>query len=255
MKIIIKNPNDKFLLVCIPGGPGMGPKSFERLADILNINVALYDPTTIFIHSFQGHVDDLIKNLPKDYQIILCGHSFGGLIATRTYLKIPTEVTGLICLSVPFSNDAFKSLGDSFAKHMTPELEKAGAEFEKNPTNQNMVEWFCNYDELFFHKNNIANGNAMMRADTSSAKNFLEARDDNDHLEDMLGKLKKSSLPKLYINGKEDKLIIPSVASKEAQDGGFSYAEIPNAGHFVHFDNASDCAKEIAQFVFNIGGK
>jgi len=58
----------------------------------------------------------------------------------------------------------------------------------------------------------------------------------------MLSTLKQDATKKLFIAGKQDKMLPESVLKKDADLGGFNFVSVNNASHFVTFDQPESVA-------------
>lgn len=253
----VKNSNQIKNLVLIPGGPGLGPISFDQLVENLkDINVYYYYPTGTLgdfsseqNFSYQSQLSELKTEISKLGNTIVLGHSFGGILATELALNSPELIDGLICIAAPFSKDSFDMASLAFSKVQSSESEKINIHFKENPTDENYKNWFSFYADLYFTKSNIEAGKKMILADSASIKSFLAARAESSKKEHLLTNINASKTRRLYLAGLEDKLLPTSVLEKDAKGGGFKYLTVKNAGHFVHFDQPKEVAELISTFI------
>ena len=78
-----------------------------------------------------------------------------------------------------------------------------------------------------------------------SSRFFKDNRSDVLDKEAMLSSLSQTSGTKLFISGKEDKLLPVSVLENDSQVGKFDFHQIENASHFVTIDQPLMVAKII----------
>ncbi|MDZ4660142.1 MAG: alpha/beta hydrolase [Pseudomonadota bacterium] len=250
-------------LVLIPGGPGLSGETMRSL-NILekDFEVTYFDPPGTGgrkeprLNDYKGILEDLtqmLNGLKGD--IILCGHSFGGIVGAELFLKEKFRVTALICLSTPFSSDAFKSVSTQYTKFQTPELAETSQVFDAQPDNETFRKWLASYGDLYFSIANHARGRTLILNDNVSAAAFLNTKVDATAAEPLLASLKVDKRPKLFINGADDKLILPKIAKHESMLGGFSYFEVPNASHFVQFEQPNEITSKIINFLKGEGEK
>ncbi|HLE12958.1 MAG: hypothetical protein A2504_12990 [Bdellovibrionales bacterium RIFOXYD12_FULL_39_22] len=260
-KAELKSPN----LVFIPGGPGLGPNSFDLLSEkIVGVNVFYFYPTgtileesggrTPSVLSYDVQLADLVNEIKKIKAPILCGHSFGGIIATDLAVKSPELISGLICIASPFSKNSFDEVSKNFMAIQNEESETINNLFEKNPTNDLYKKWFAHYAELYFSHKNIKNGKKLLLNDSSCVKAYLDATEEASQKESLLAEIKSSSVRRIFIAGEEDRLLPPNVLEKDAASGDYKFISIEYAGHFAHFDQPDMVSEVIINFILT-GGK
>ncbi len=253
----VKKSNQLKNLVLIPGGPGLGPISFDLLVENLkDINVYYYYPTgTLGEYSsehdfcYQSQLSELKTEINKLGNTFVLGHSFGGILATELSINSPELVDGLICIAAPFLKDSFNMASLAFSEVQSTASEKVNIYFRENPTDDNYKTWFSFYADLYFTKSNAEAGKKMILADSACIKSFLAARSESSKKEHLLTNINASKTRRLYLAGLEDKLLPTSVLEKDAKKGGFKYLTVKNAGHFVHFDQPKEVAEMISTFI------
>ena len=120
-----KMNNDNFNnILLIPGGPGLSSstlKVFDKLSD--NFNLHYFDTQGTGETSFNPNldIDDIMKAIAEKTShlenLIVLGHSFGGLIAAQL-VNLP-NVIEIVCIATPLSEDAFSKVGENYQKNMT----------------------------------------------------------------------------------------------------------------------------------------
>lgn len=246
------------LLVMVPGGPGLRTDSLAELLPYLKQHDLMC----------ADQVDDggklnydrlllqLESSLPPDREVVLCGHSFGGILAGSLALK-NKKVKALICMASPFSKRAWESVGDQYNQNLTPNLASAGKLFESEPSDRNFRNWIANYGVLYFAQANVTRGKAMLLNCKTILKAFEDCGAEASQKEGVLLELKTACIPKLFIAGEVDQLVTVATAESEAEAGGFEFVRIENAGHFMTFDEPVETANAINSFLtanFNYQG-
>ena len=238
-------------LVFLPGGPGLSSATLSSLM-ILSRSFNLYFVDSVQTESYTDDVSyeglfsstaELLEEIKDEY--ILCGHSFGGILATDLIVTKAAQAKGLICIASPFSSESFSAVNSQYGFHKTPELEAAETEFLTFPSNKTFQNWLASYGRLYFKEENIEAGAKMLRNDKSSFEIFLSARDGASFNADLLPMIKTLDMSKLFIAGQSDELFPESFAQRDAKHGGFKFHSIQGAGHFVAFDAPIDTAKVI----------
>jgi pimeloyl-ACP methyl ester carboxylesterase len=245
-------------LVLIPGGPGLGPVSFEPLASFIkNINVFFYYPTGTYgdqakkLLSYEEQIEELNIEVEKLENVYLCGHSFGGIQAVDLALRISPKIKGIICIASPFSSEAFKEVEVNGSKSKTLDQIKMDDVFMNDPSDENYKRWFASYSHLYFSLSNVENGRNMLLEDSVNTKNYLGARNEANLKEHLLKDIQKTSIKRIFISGNEDRLLPVEILRGDSLLGGFVFKVIEDAGHFVHFDQAENTSALIEEFVIN----
>jgi pimeloyl-ACP methyl ester carboxylesterase len=259
----IKSPLKKHTIVALPGGPGLGADTLAGLEELANsFNVFLVDPPGTGGKKLveRPTYDDLLyENWLEVCSVqgskILVGHSFGGIQAVDIFLKDPTQFSAIILVAAPFSPETFAGMDKQYQKLITPGLKASEDNFYKNPTDENYANWFSKYCSLCFIDSNIDRGARLFRSDNISGESFMGASDEMTKRYDELVKMKNYEVPKLFISGEKDLLVLPELSKKDAEAGGFKFEIIDNAGHFVFFDQPLKVHDSITQFInSSLGG-
>lgn len=258
---LIRQSHSKTNIVFVPGGPGLGPISFIPVSEFIDsANIYYYYPSGTDEKemgdqdfSYSAQLKELESEIKKINNPIIVGHSFGGIIATDLAIQSPNLIQSLICIATPFSKKVFEAASDVFSKVQYPESSTVNEKFENDPTNENYKEWFSFYGDLYFAKANVNSGKKMILEDSACAKSYLSARNESATKESLLSAIKKVQIDKLFILGKEDKLLPPALLIKDAEAGDFRNKTIEDAGHFVHFDQPKKVANVINEFIKEMG--
>ncbi len=247
-------------LVLLPGGPGLGAKSFYAMEDDLTkFNLHYYFPPGViekYDHDFMPDYEYLIKDLEdklKDFEnLYLCGHSFGGIQIVDLLLRGNLKPLGVVLIAAPFTK---KSLADGnviFRSHKNASQITMDELFNKEPTDDNYRKWFTSYVEFYFPKDKLENGKKVFAEELYGAKNYFGAYPGLKQQEFELhyDQLKQISIPKLFIAGSEDFLFRSHMLREAAINSGFEFIELNNIGHFVQCDDPQNTAKLINNFIF-----
>lgn len=240
------------IIVGIPGGPCFSSKTMEGLAELCNrVPVFLLDPpgtgTAIGLdrsdtyESVLSDIEEAILSLRA--QVILVGHSFGGIqaidIASRNCLKL----AGLVCIASPISLDILKISDEVSVKFETRELIEASKAFQNNPSKQTFLDWNLQYNEMYFSKSKIESGNELIRKDRMSFEQFLQIGKPYGLDDQFPNKIRSIKCKKLFLAGELDRMFPVQDLVNEAKKVEFDCRIIKGAGHFVPFEEpAQTCA-------------
>ncbi len=167
----------------------------------------------------------------------ILGHSFGGFFAADVMLR--ESLNGLVCIATPFTEAALSSAGENYAAYMTPELAEAEQIWSQDQDDKSLALWLSAYGVLYFTN---LKGKELLLKDKTSASFFKDNRADASNMEALLESLNRIERPKVFICGKEDKLLPHEVLEKDAQLGKFEIFKVENASHFVTFDQPESVA-------------
>jgi pimeloyl-ACP methyl ester carboxylesterase len=103
-------------------------------------------------------------------------------------------------------------------------------------------QWPCGYLPMVFCILQTPKGKELLLKDKTSASFFKDNRADASNMEALLESLNRIERPKVFICGKEDKLLPHEVLEKDAQLGKFEIFKVENASHFVTFDQPESVA-------------
>lgn len=199
------------------GSVYLGPKTFSELS------------TALF---------EIIKN--ESGEKFILGHSYGGFFASEMMLR--KAVSGLICISTPFSKDALLTANNNYTANMTSELSEAEVYWSENQDDKSFAKWLSEYGVLYFRN---TKGKDILLVDKVSSSFFKDNRADVLDKESMLVSLGKIEGKKIFICGKDDRLLPSTILKGDAQLGKFDFFEIENASHFVTIDQPESIASLI----------
>ena len=239
-------------LVLIPGGPGLSSltlRSMNILSRSCNLFYVDFPGTNsnpyFKNNSFEALSEALAFEIKKlNSPVYVLGHSFGGFFAADIAAKI--KLDGVICVSTPFSENSLVIAEKNYSAKRTVALIDAEKEWEKTQDDNSFAKWLSEYGELYFTKET---GKYLLMNDKVSAKFFLSNRSDANEKESMLKLLKENEVSKLFIEGKQDKMLTETILREDASKGGFNFISVNNASHFVTFDQAESVACLIEDFM------
>lgn len=234
------------LLVFIPGGPGLSSNTLRSLEilkrsfDLLFVDppgtggAGKYSQIATFDQVAQSISDEISR---WKRSVVLIGHSFGGLLALEIAAQKILQVVGVVPIATPFLPNAFEHLGAVWEKNQTVELESLGESWDKRQDDESFRKWNTAYRRLYFNENKVDKGAEMLAKDLVSAKLFLDIRGEAVRDPNMLDDIAvQADLKRLLIAGGDDIMVAPFVLATMAQRGRFDFVTVPNAGHFVGFD-------------------
>jgi len=235
-------------LFAIAGGPGLSSntlrdldllkRSFELVyVDIQGTNGSAYTGKKTYLDIASSLADVVSKESGIKFAL---GHSFGGFLASE--LLIRGLVSGLVCISTPFTRGSLAAANDNYNLYKTVALTEAENEWSKNQDDSSFAKWLSEYGLLYFKS---LRGREIILNDKVSSSFFKDNRSDVLDKEAMLSSLSRISGTKIFISGKEDKLLPVSVLENDSQFGKFDFHQIENASHFVTIDQPLMVAKII----------
>lgn len=239
-------------LVLISGGPGLSSLTLRSM-DILSrsFNLLYVDFPGLNDNPYRGDLtfDELSQALQSELQRIngpmyILGHSYGGFFAADLSLKM--NVDGIICVATPFSEKSILAASENYEANKTHDLQRAEQTWEELQDDKSFAVWVSEYGQLYFTK---PEGKFIILNDKVSAKFYLANGPDVLQMESMIPLLKQNKTRKLFIAGKQDKMLPELVLREDAERSGFDIFEsVNNASHFVTFDQAEVVARLVEKF-------
>lgn len=235
-------------LFIISGGPGLSSntlrdldilkRSFDLMyVDIQGTNGSAYIGKKSFAEIASALADVVVNESGEKFSL---GHSFGGFLAAELFIR--EVVSGLVCISTPFTKEALSAANDNYNLNKTSALSEAEIGWSKNQDDASFSKWLSEYGELYFK---TPKGKDILQNDKVSANFFKDNRSDVLDKEFMLGLLAQFGNKKVFIAGSDDKLLPVSILENDSQIGKFDFNQIEDASHFVTIDQPVMVAKII----------
>lgn len=229
----------------IAGGPGLSSltlrdldllnRSFELIyVDLQGTNGSEYKGKKSFLELSSAIADTVKGETGIKFAL---GHSFGGFFAAELLLR--EAVSGLVCISTPFSKTALSFANDNYAANKTHALAEAESAWSQRQDDASFAKWLSEYGTLYFKS---YKGKEVVLADKVSSVFFRDNRGDVLDKESLIDSLSKIERTKIFIAGLEDKLLPVNVLKNDSQLGGFQFFAIENASHFVTVDEPEKVA-------------
>ncbi|ESK94107.1 proline-specific peptidase [Moniliophthora roreri MCA 2997] len=152
-KVVGELHNGKTLLIALHGGPGVNHEYLLVLSDLtkmLQIPLVVYDQigtgrSTHYPNKmgdvafwteelFVRELDNLINNLGISDGYILCGHSWGGMLAARHAVRQPKGLKKLILMSAPADMKLWVTAQDRLRSLLPKEVQEVLTKHEKEGT-------------------------------------------------------------------------------------------------------------------------
>ena len=257
---VMKNESSKINLVFLSGGPGLSSLSFMPLKELeSSFNLHFLDPMGTnsklsvepTYQNLLNEIESYIQDIPN---VILCGHSFGGIQAVEIASKDNSNILGIIAIGSPVSQNAFKVLNKNFDVELTQEQMELSKKLQDAPTNGIYKDWFFAYRDFYFNPATSSESISVITDDNVCVKSYSSAIMESSTKESCLKALKSKNINKLFITGELDKVLPPASAKHEAEMGGFELEVIENAGHFAHYESPKETIKIIMDFLSTMGG-
>lgn len=232
-------------LFIIPGGPGLSSltlrdldllkRNFELVyVDMQGTNGTEYQNKRTFAELSSVLAEAIKKESGPKYAL---GHSFGGFFASELLLR--EVVSGLICLSTPFSEVSLLAANENYEANKASGLAEAEFVWEHKQDDASFAKWLSEYGVLYFKS---SKGKELVSTDKVSSQFFKDNRADVLDKEVMLESLLKIEGVKIFIAGQDDKLLPMNVLKNDSQRGGFQFFTVEDASHFVTVDQPEKVA-------------
>ena len=250
-----KNPNSNINLVFVPGGPGLSSISFNKLMPLQEkYSLYFFDPmgTTTELKetpNYTNLLNELKETISNIDNVILCGHSFGGIQAIHLASENLGNIKGLIVLGSPVSENAFSILGKNFEAGITDKHNAISDKLADEPTDDIYKEWFHVYRDFYFNPEKSDEFISIVTEDSLCVKSYSEAIVESSQKSEKLDTLKEINIPKLFITGSLDKVTPPESAKYEANKGGFKLKVVEGAAHFIQYECPEVTIKIIDNFL------
>lgn len=263
-------------LICHPGGPGFSSSYFGDLAGLWEQYTLILlnprgtggsdrpaDPRAYQIDDYVADVEELRQHFNAD-QILLLGHSHGGVVAQAYAAQHPDRVRRLVLASTlarfapeqehamregmdkrsgqPWFSDAVVALDHEQAGHFESDQELSELVFRELPL-------------YFAHFGPVEAGYLdTQRSDTINADALRLFNQDIFTTFDLRSRLPEIKAPTLVITGDEDFICGPMCAEEIcAGIQGARTVIVGDAGHYVFVEQAQPFHDEVAEFLNSQG--
>ena len=260
------------VLVCHPGGPGFSSSYFADLAGLWELFTLVMlnprgtgasdrpaDPRAYQIDDYVADVDELRVHLGLD-QMLLLGHSHGGVVAQAYAAAHPARVRRLVLASTlarfgseneaamragierrsgqPWYPDAVAALEEEQEAKFTTDQELGALFFREFPL------YFARYGEA------EAGYADTLRADTINADTLLLFNREIFNTFDLHGSLPSIEAPTLVITGDDDFICGPVCAAEiSAAIPGAKKVIVGDSGHMLFVEQPQAFHDEVADFL------
>lgn len=258
---VIRNESSEINLVFIPGGPGLSSLSFVPLMQLKeSFNLHFLDPmgtnSELEVEPTYLNLLNEIEQYIQDFSnVILCGHSFGGIQAIEIANRGKADILGVVAIGSPVSQNAFDILNKNFDFDLSQNQIDLSKKLQTDPTDEIYKKWYFAFRDFYFNPETADENISVIIDDEVCVKSYSYAIKESSNKENHLKALKTNKILKLYITGELDKVLPPTSANHEAELGGFDLKVIENAGHFSHYEKPEKAIHIILDFLSNIGGK
>jgi pimeloyl-ACP methyl ester carboxylesterase len=201
------------------------------------------------VPAYTNLLDEIKEDIRDLENVILCGHSFGGIQAIDITNEDFENIKGLIVIGSPVSKNAFTILGKNFETGITDEQNQISEKLANEPTDDIYKEWFYKYRNFYFNPEKSDDLISIITDDSLCVKSYSEAIVESSQKENKLTQLKNVAIPKLFIAGDLDKIMPPESAQYESKLGNLKLEIVKGAGHFVHYECPEETMKIINNFL------
>jgi len=241
-------------IVIFPGGPGLSSNSIKAFDDLsTNFRIIYLDycgtndspNVRLTFGELVQEISNYVQKLEGD--TILLGHSYGGVLASQ--IAVFTDCAGLVCLGTPFTARSLNVASNNYVTNSDDALKSSLNKWSLVKSKENFNDWLAEYKDLYFIKENIEFGKQLLRNDKSSFEFYNSNQNDILENSSVLANVLNWKKPKLFLAGEKDLLLTPEILEQDAEEGGFAFSVIPNAGHFLMWDNYSEVSQKINSFI------
>ena len=172
LRFIKSHAGSPFNWIFLPGGPGLGSESLQDLVDILDLPGTIWlmdlpgDGSNIrhgYSDSFENYAEALLEAVDSFDQVILVGHSSGGMYALSQPL-LEEKLTGLVLIDSAPNHSWQTCLATMFQNSPLPELEKAEKIHNQNPGNASLKALTIAAAPYFFLDTSLSRGIKLLQS-------------------------------------------------------------------------------------------
>jgi 3-oxoadipate enol-lactonase len=244
-----------FLLICVPGGPGMDSGYFHPYLDRLNeaYSTQFVDLRGSSIEEYVEQISQIRARAGARPAIVL-GHSFGAAVVTEFVAAHPTAAAAMILIAPMYDaawlDEFMRDFGERNSRILQSikgmKLQDPDAEYKEHT--KALV-------DLYFQKDHLAAGMRLLDAIkydggvSDRLSSYVETLDLKD-------KLRHVAIPSLFIAGQDDQIIRTSyISAGAALVPNALLRVVPDAGHFPFVEKPEAVAALITDFIAACSGQ
>jgi proline iminopeptidase len=239
------------IVVVLPGGPGLSSGTVDAFSALnQDFDVCLMDSpgtghTQALEHpTYDGVLADLEKAIvDTGREVILVGHSFGGIEAVELAVRGKFAVKRLVLLSTPLSKQSvdYQEAALTKFRENNPALVEADKKLQANPKDLAAFKEVLGLSgPLFFSPKGAQRGGRWLKKDLSAPSLASIAAEGKGHVELLRGKLAGLPFSKVSFASADDALLPIASLEKEARlFHASSFHSLKNVGHFPWIEDPS----------------
>lgn len=233
----------------------MGPEYMMILASKLSLSgaISIFDlPKTapqevadspdIIVRLWQ---DDLIEATQNLSNVVLLGHSFGGMFCLGTP-GIEKNISGLVICDASPDFTYREEYAKEWTRIGTVEMDSLNESFKMRPSEETLRDLFVSWAPFFFlNPNDEANLN-LLRTHSYNVHSYKNGQAGFlDYYKHMFNAFK---IPTLLVAGEFDRITPLHLFDRDPEFKGIEQVIIPNAGHFPWVENLHSFSKALKNF-------
>lgn len=193
-------------------------------------------------YRLDDYVSDMVKFLESKElnQVVVAGHSMGGMIAQKLYFKVPDKIKGLILIGTT------AKVVDGFAMKLNTSLALFLFKVAYNFTFKTVL------SRAFSDLTPREERERLIREGLETVPPYVAVQSFSDFVKnfDMRNKLAEIDAPTLVMVGERDRMLPPRMSRYLADNIRNSiYVEIPEAGHEVMLEKPDEVVRAIDEFL------
>lgn len=244
----------------LPGGPGLGSESLQSLIECLMLPGTLWsidlpgdgsNTTTNNTESFKQWPEALLEGVEALGQVVLVGHSSGGMYAL-SLPELEEKLVGLVLIDSAPDAGWQRELKKMFQERPLEEAEKLTKRYEQQPGNQALRDLTVACASYFFSEKALEQGRALLASLPYNYESFAWSAKHFDDTYQALWVPKK--LPTLILAGSHDRLT-PLAAFKEKRDfqrPNILMREIAGGGHFPWIEKPNEVGRVFEEYALTL---
>ncbi len=238
--------------IFLPGGPGLGSEILTPLTDLLELPGSLWHldlpgDGSNSRGSFKNWKQGLIEAVQALENVILVGHSRGGMFALATP-ELQPLLKGLVLMDTAPDKKWKKQFEERIERFpLSRKTEKSEAAYQRKPSNATLRQFVLAGAPYMFKKESLKKGIQSLKNLPYNCKTIQWTE---DHFDPIYKARWIPKIPTLILSG-EDDLATPLhlFQKKEFQGSHILKREIKNAGHFPWIENPAEVVKAFNDFL------